>query len=289
MLAVTATTLESTMSIKASVLLLLITISGSLFAEDYKYHPQLSDNFIVSLGAFQSDQGFIITADGAAESASRSIDFGQSLSVDQSATLFNTQVFWKFGKQRKWTLGAQYFSSNSTGERILAEDLHWQDLIFREGSSVEGGIKMAISRLFLGRSFYKDERSDFGAGIGLHIFSITASIKGNVILGDGTERFEDNRVAATAPLPNLGIWYKFSPAKNWLIHTRADWISANIDEYDGTFWNAIIGVNYQAFRNVGFDLSYQYFTLDLGVDKPSWRGSADLSYTGPMLSITGNW
>lgn len=164
-------------------------------------------------------------------------------------------------------LGVQYFSSNSTGTRTLTEDIQWQDLNFQAGTSVEGGIKMAISRLFLGRSLYKDERSDFGAGIGLHIFSITASVKGNIILGDGTERFEESRVSATAPLPNIGVWYKFSPAQNWLIHSRADWISAEIDEYDGTFWNAIIGVNYQAFRNVGFDLSY----------------------TGPMLSITGNW
>ncbi len=81
---------------------------------------------------------------------------------------------------------------------------------------------MAISRLFLGRSLYKDERSDFGAGIGLHIFSITASIKGNVILGDGTERFEDNRVAATAPLPNLGIWYKFSKKLAYTYPRRLD-------------------------------------------------------------------
>lgn len=87
------------MSIKASLLLLLITISGSLYAEDYEYHPQLSDNFIVSLGAFQSDQGFKINVNG---DIGANIDFGQRLSVDQSATLFNTQIFWKFGEQRKW-------------------------------------------------------------------------------------------------------------------------------------------------------------------------------------------
>ncbi len=274
------------MNIKASLILLLITVSGNLYAGDYEYHPQLSDNFTVSMGAFQSDQSFRIGAD---VNAGANIDFGQRLGVDESATLFNTQMLWKFGTQRKWYLGGQYFSSNSRGERTLTEDVQWQDITFREGSSVKSGIRMAISRVFLGRSFYKDERSDFGAGLGLHIFSITASIKGSIILDDGTEKFEDRRVSATAPLPNLGIWYKFSPAKNWLIHTRADWISANIDEYDGTFWNAIIGINYQAFRNVGFDLSYQYFTLDLGVDKPNWRGAADLSYTGPMLSVTGNW
>jgi len=68
-----------------------------------------------------------------------------------------------------------------------------------------------------------------------------------------------------------------------------DWISANIGDYDGTLWNTNVGVNYQLFRNFGLDLSYQYFNLNLNVNKSDWNGSADMTYSGPVISLTGNW
>ena len=68
-----------------------------------------------------------------------------------------------------------------------------------------------------------------------------------------------------------------------------DWISADLGKIDGTLWNTNAGVNFQAWRHVGFDLSYQYFHLDLTVDKSDWRGGADMTYSGPVISVTANW
>jgi len=68
-----------------------------------------------------------------------------------------------------------------------------------------------------------------------------------------------------------------------------DWISASIGDYNGTLWNASFAVNYQAFRHVGFDLSYTYFNLNLKVDKSDWRGEVDITYNGPVLAMTANW
>ena len=73
------------------------------------------------------------------------------------------------------------------------------------------------------------------------------------------------------------------------MHARVDWISANIGDYDGTLWNTSLGVNFQAFSHVGFDLSYQYFNLNLTVDKEDWKGGVDMTYNGPVLSVTFNW
>jgi hypothetical protein len=54
-------------------------------------------------------------------------------------------------------------------------------------------------------------------------------------------------------------------------------------------WNTNFGVNYQAFSHIGFDLSWQYFNLDVSVDSDDWTGGADMTYSGPVLAITGNW
>lgn len=97
------------------------------------------------------------------------------------------------------------------------------------------------------------------------------------------------RVGDNQPLPNIGGWYNYSPAKNWLLHARVDWISANIGDYDGGLWNTNIGVGYQAWEHVGFDLSWQYFNLNLKVDKDDWTGGADMTYSGPVFSMIFAW
>ncbi len=81
----------------------------------------------------------------------------------------------------------------------------------------------------------------------------------------------------------------YSPAKRWLINTRVDFMTASIGDYDGTLWNASVGLNFQASRHIGVALAYQYFDVELNVDKSDWTGGVNLRYSGPILSMTANW
>jgi hypothetical protein len=271
--------------------LLIAAMPLSTMAQDYDYHPAISDNFYASLGAMKSSNSFNIRADSlnVPDPFGEDIDFGKSLGVDDSSTFFNGQVRWKFGKKRKWGLAAQYFSNNATGNSTLKEDVPWEDVIFGEGTFAEAGVKVAVARLFVGRSLFKNEQNDFGLGIGIHNLDLKVYIKGEIIVGDdstGELRVEES---GSQILPNIGGWYNFSPAKKWLLHARLDWISANIGDYDGSLWNSSVGVNYQAWRHVGIDLSWQYFDLQLEVDKSDWVGGAKMTYSGPVLSATFAW
>ena len=268
--------------------MILSSAPGILLAQDYAYHPVLSDRFTATLGAMRSSNAFKFESDVLGDPGD-DIDFGDELAVSQNSTLFNGQLRWKFGKKKKWSLAGQYFSNNNKGETVLTEDVEWDGLTFREGSFVNSGVKLAVTRLFIGRSFIMNDRTDFGAGFGLHNLDMSVFIEGEIAIDDETTGFQRGEVGGNQPLPNIGAWYKFSPAKKWLLHARVDWISANIGDYDGTMWNINAGVNYQAWRHIGFDLSWQYFNLNLKVDKSDWKGEADLRYSGPVLAITGNW
>jgi len=266
--------------------------SSQVFAEDWDaYHPAMSDNFFLYLGAFRSDNSFKIRAEGREIGPidGSDIDFDDSLGVDDSSTLLNAQLRWNFGKSRKWSLWGQYFSNNAKGEATLEEDVEWQDVIFREGTFVGAGVKFEVIRAFLGYSFVKKEQHDFGVGIGIHNLDLSTYIEGNILIDDESTGFRRKEASESQPLPNIGAWYHFSPAKRWLLRARVDWMSAEIGNYDGTLWNTNIGVNYQAWRHVGFDLSWQYFNLNVDVDKTDWNGGVDMTYSGPMLSVTFNW
>ena len=266
----------------------LIILPGLIMAQDYNYHPNLSDSFTVSLGAMRSSNSFTLESDFGNDIGD-DIDFEDSLGVSKNSTFFNGQLRWKFGSAKKWSLFAQYFSNDATGDGVLTEDVEWDGLTWKEGSFVEAGVKLSVARLFVGRSLFKNERSDFGIGAGLHTLKIKAFIEGEIIKDDETSEFQEGDVEVSQPLPNIGTWYNFSPAKKWLLHGRVDWIGASIGDYDGHMWNFNAGVNYQAFRHIGFDLSWQYFNLNLSVDSDDWTGGADISYSGPILAVTGNW
>ncbi len=264
--------------------------SSSVFAQDFEYHPILSDNLIISLGAFKSNNSFKISAEGdLGDGIEDEINFGKAIGVDESTTLFYGLMRWKFGKTRKWSLFGGYFDADSSGEAVLTEDVEWQDFIYKEGSFVGAGVGIAVTRVFIGRSFVKNQQHDFGVGVGIHNLDLNAFIEGEVSIDDATTDFRRGDASSNQPLPNVGIWYNYSPARKWLIHARVDWISASIDEYDGSLWNTAVGVNYQAFPHVGFDLAFTYFDLNLNVDKSVWQGGIDMSYSGPVFSVTTNW
>jgi len=268
--------------------MMLSLAPGTLLAQDYEYHPALSDRFTATLGAFRSSNAFKFESD-VIDDPGDDIDFDDSLGVSKNSTLFNGQLRWKFSKKKRWSLWGQYFSNDATGETVLTEDIEWDGVTFREGTFVGAGVKLTVARVFIGRSFIMNDRNDFGAGIGLHNLDLDSYIEGEIKIDDDTTGFQRAEVGASQPLPNIGAWYNFSPARKWLLHSRVDWISANIGDYDGTLWNFNAGVNYQAWRHVGFDLSWQYFNLNLKVDKSDWIGKADMTYSGPVLAITGSW
>ena len=65
--------------------------------------------------------------------------------------------------------------------------------------------------------------------------------------------------------------------------------SVSIGEYDGRLINASFGINYQAFEHAGIGLSYNVFDLDVGINKASWRGAAEITYEGLYASLSFYW
>ena len=270
--------------------LFLVAMAGPAAAQDYEYHPELSDRFSAALGWMRSNNSFKAEAEGLdLPDNGTYVDFEDSLGVDGHSSLLNAQLRFKFGSEKKWSVFGQYFSNKASGEAVLTEDVEWDGDIFKKGSLVGAGVKMDIWRLFFGRNIFASDRYEFGVGAGLHNLDISLYIEGNVATNEDDFEYRRDEVGDDQFLPNIGAWYNFSPARRWLLHARVDWISADIGDYDGTLWNVTAGVNYQAWRHLGFDLCWQYFNLNGGAEKDDWRGSLDLTYSGPVIAMTFNW
>jgi hypothetical protein len=87
-------------------------------------------------------------------------------------------------------------------------------------------------------------------------------------------------------LPNIGAWYKYSISRRWALRARLDLLSANVGNYDGLMLNSAVGVNFKPFEHFGIGLNYNYFKLDVGIDKSDWRGDIETVYDGIYVYVS---
>ncbi|HET6566052.1 MAG TPA: hypothetical protein VFG52_11610 [Xanthomonadales bacterium] len=262
-------------------------LSPAAFAQSSSdLHPWLEDSFILTVGGFYPRKEFKLSVDG--ESSNNQIDFDRDAAVVDSEATGALNFRWKFGE--KWSLAGQYYATRDSGQAVLDEDIIFRDNVLRAGSNIGAGADLDLARIFLGREFFTDEPyHEFGLGFGLHWLQIGAYVEGEMFINDESRGFQRESVSADLPLPNIGGWYWRSLSPKWLLITRLDWFSASIGDYSGSLWNAGVGINYQAWEHVGFGLSYQYFKIDVDVEKNNWLGNVQLTQDGPALSVNFNW
>ena len=143
------------LSIHLCALLLMAAFSGAVFAQKTNdstgYHPFLSDKFHLGLGGFWPEKSFKIRVDGS--DPTEEIDFEEDLAYDESESTTSLNFRWRYSKN--WSLWGQYWVVDSEESAILTEDIEWKDVIYKEGTFASSGVDVSITRIFLGRSFWK--------------------------------------------------------------------------------------------------------------------------------------
>ena len=142
------------------------------------YHPFLSDKFNLSIGVYWPKINFNLQVDGS--DPSEDIDMDETLNLSDYQSSGALDFRWRFGE--KWSLGGQYWSTSTTGKEELDEDIEWEDVVFKEGTFVKGGVGMDIARVFVGREFFTNSpKHEFGIGLGLHWMNLDTFLEGNVV------------------------------------------------------------------------------------------------------------
>ena len=279
------------MKAKTGLVLILLALgaspSSALLAQDQPGNPLLTSDFLVSGGVFFPRKEFKLAVNGDDLAPDDPIDFGDAIGYKEDESTFALDLKWRFGE--KWSVSGQYWQTSDNSSATLEEDVHWEDVVFEQGTFVNGGVGFKVARLFFGRTFSTSEHHEFGLGLGLHWLEVEASLSGQILTNVGDTELYRGSVSADAPLPNIGGWYTYAFSPKWAVYTRLDWLSASIGDYSGGLWNLGAGVNWAFSKHVGATLAYNYFNLNIDVKKNDWNGSADLSQYGPFLSLTANW
>jgi len=249
-------------------------------------HPYLTDKFFVDVGVYFPDRTLRISVDNQNGARNPPIDFNDEFGLTRSDETAAFNFGWRIGNH--WKLAGQYFRSSDDVTATLDEEIEWDDGVVATGSDINAGQKFSLTRTLIGYEFNNSEKQTFGIGGGLHVIDISAYIEGDITVA-GTPEFDRRSVQATGILPNVGAWYRYSLSEKWVVTARFDWLSAEIGDYDGRLINASAGVNYQMFDHFGLGINYNYFEIDVGVNKEDWVGNAVTRYDGLYVYLSAYW
>ena len=264
----------------------LVFIAGTAAAQTTDdYHPFLSDKFNLEIGAFWPQINFTARADGS--HPEESVDYDEAFNIGDSQVAGAINFRWRFGK--KWSFWGQYWGTNQSGKAVLEEDIEWENIVFKEGTFAGAGVELDIVRAFFGREFNLGPEHEFGLGAGLHYLNLGTYIEGEIITSGFSNDFYRASNSAAFPLPNIGAWYMYSWSPRWMVQARVDWLSASIGDYSGSMWDIQGGINYQAFKNIGFGLYVKGFELDVDIDRDNWHGNVDFDQWGPLFTVSATW
>lgn len=250
-------------------------------------HPLQSDRFVLGLGGFFSSVSTHFRLDSKEGDNGTDLDFQDDLGYDDNDTLPAFVLNWRLSNNTRLT--AEYFTVGQDTRHTIDKSIEWGDIDYQVGVAITSSMDLDVGRAFFGYSLIKDDTKELGLGVGLHYLGLDTSLSGSgsvdgVPVGKVSRSIDD-----WAVLPNIGGYLNYAFSPKWLFSARVDWISANVDDYDGTLWNVEAFIQYQAFDHFGIGAAYRLLDLELGADNQRKEWRTDLEYNGPMLFFSANF
>jgi len=274
-------------------LLLLFVLIGqfSYSQEEVKKHPLLSDKFVFIGGVFFPDKSLKFSVNG--KFIGDEIDLGKSFDIKNYQSTMDFGFQWRFAN--KWKLVADFYNINTVLKATLDDPIRWEDYEF--DAEVEFGVQIGVLRSIVGRTLSQGLKHEFGVGIGFHVVLMDLYLEGEAsLIGDNSDFktvFHKVSTTAKAPLPNIGLWYYWTPTSRWALTADIDWLYIAFGNYKGGLWDVTGGVQFQVVEFFGVGVNYKYFAIDLEVDQGGnigdWKGGAKITHNGPMVMVNFNF
>ena len=133
---------------------------------------------------------------------------------------------------------------------------------------------------------YGNEKSEIFVGGGLHIFDLSAELKGRAFVGEQEKTSSRAADDILAPLPNLRAQGFYALSPKWALVGTVGWFSLKYDDYDGSFTYIHARAAYRMTEHFGVALGYQFLDMDFSVDRSRGEAGFDIEFDGPSLHLT---
>ncbi|MEE4186383.1 MAG: hypothetical protein V2J12_11480 [Gammaproteobacteria bacterium] len=268
---------------------LLLCVPAYADDSDFKAWPTF-DRIRVGAAVFFPNLETQVSASDRQGLAGTNIVFERDLGLADSKSTALAFLEWRVFKRH--ALGLNYFKLDRSGSQVSDIVINFDGQQFSTTSPIQAFFDITAVELNYRYSILLDARKDWYVGVGLAAQELGFGLQGRAAVSPGTVVSEN--VRATAPLPTLATGFKYAVSEKWLLSANVGYFAVDLDlddneNFDGSVWNSSIGVRWQAFEHLAFDLAYTDFRVDVDYEKRDLLANIDYEYRGPALGLSVNF
>lgn len=266
---------------KKLLLALLLTISSPIaLASDEHLFFNATHAFGVG-AAYQKADAELRASAGNLPEVSVDLD---DLAMDDEDWSWALEWRWRF--KPKWMLVALAYQYEQEGNRTALRDFNFDGKEFQAGASIDTELQLNTYILDVMYSVYRSEKTEIFVGGGIHAIDLEASISGRAFVGDLERESSKGSSELLAPLPNFRAQVFHSFGERWGASVSLGWLSANYEDYDGSFAYIHPRVGYSIGNRWAITAGYQYVDVDLTHEKSNNRESEfNMDFQGPTILL----
>lgn len=168
------------------------------------------------------------------------------------------------------------FGLRRSAQKIIDRTIVFDDQTYRAGEPVDSTLNLTMVGLTYGYSVVKTRRLDLALTFGIQVVEVEA----NALVRRRVVRESENGVT---PLPLAGIEGRFDFNDRWSFEARAQYLSVEFDEIDGSVLDARAALTWRMNPHFVFGLGYRNFTVEVDSRDTDTPGLVDLKMAGPLL------
>lgn len=165
-----------------------------------------------------------------------------------------------------------------SAQKNIEIEVEFDDEIYEIGERVDSELNLTMVGLTYGYRFIARDRAELTASLGVQV----ADVEANAVVRSRVVRDAESGVA---PLPLVGLEGRFDFSSRWSAEGRVQYLTAEIDEVDGSILDWRFALAWRKNPHLLFGLGYRSFTIEVDSQNEDTPGLVDMSIDGPLLFV----
>jgi hypothetical protein len=261
----------------ALVLCLLLFGTASIAAPRFG-----EDTWNLKAGAFISDFDTDLALTG--PNGGSEINLEDALGLDSNDTSVRTELAWRFAPRHRLIVGYYSFDRSATAAVTSSIEIDDPDQGLIEidvGVVAESQLDWQLVPISYAYSFYKSEKLEAAASLGVHWVDLLFGITGTATLNGTPNQFVSENESASGPLPVFGVRADYALTPHWQVGAHAQYFTLDYDDYSGDLLDLRLQSEYWFYENVGAGLGYTWYNIGVNFDEGAgYALDVDYTYNG---------
>ena len=234
----------------------------------------ITDRFHLRGTYFNASAATEVRVDPTSTAPGTELDAETDLGLDDQIDQGRIELMFRLRERNR--IRMDFFKLDRYGEAILDEQIVFGDEIFDVNDRVVSTLDLRMLTFTYTYSFLRRERVELGGGLGIHLMETEAR-------GEVPAEFQREEEAQGGALPSVALDFAWRISPRIALAARAQYFTADIDDFDGSFGDYHVDVQYRLRPNFAPGLGFSSISLELDVTDADNPGRFALDARGPEL------